>query len=384
MEHITAERFNELANIRSPHCISIFIPTHRAGKEVNEMIDQKHLKNSIKLVREELRGYQLKDQEIDKILQPAEKLLEDTGFWSLQSEGLALFLHAGFFEYYTLPVSFEPYIYISDHFYLKPLIPYLNDDGWFYLLALSLQDVRVYEGTPHRLTPLAIDELLPQRLEEIVGYDYQQKSLQFRSGQTDSGGAMFHGHGAPSEQAKKEISKFFRWVNDGLMEFLYDKKIPLILAAVEYLVPIYREANEYKHLHEHFIAGNPEHEQLVTLHKKAKALLKDHFDQEKKNKIRQFEEALASNRASFHDDAVVTAAINKRVDTLFIRQGEESWGIYDPETNQVIIRPQKNKQSAALLNMAAVHTLQNSGRVYIMEPEEMPEPNSKLNALLRF
>lgn len=384
MKHLSAERFHKLANIRQAHCISIFIPTHRAGMEVNELVDQKHLKNKIKAVREELRTYKLKDHEIDKILRPAEKILEDTGFWSSQMEGLAIFINPELFEYYTLPVGFEPRTYISDHFYLEPLIPYLNDNGHFYLLALSLKDVRVYEGFPHELKHLVLDELLPARLEEVVGFDYQQKNLQFRTGHTDSGQAMFHGHGAPSEQAKKEIFKFFRGVNQGMMQFLYDKNHPLILAAVDYLVPIYKEANDYKYLYDEFLPGNPEYEKPHQLHQKAKALLKDHFDGKRREKIGAFEEALAIKRSSFREEEVIVAAINGRIDTLFIRKGAEIWGIYESETNQAVVREKQEGQNVSLVNMAAVNTILNSGTVYILEPDEMPEPSARLNALLRF
>lgn len=384
MDNITFDRFNELANIREPHSVSIFIPTHRSGKEVNEATDQKHLKNQIKKVREELRTYQLKDQQIDKILQPAEKLLDDTGFWSLQLEGLAIFVNGNMFEYYSLPVSFKPFTYVSDHFYLRPLIPYLNDDGRYYLLSLSLNNVKFFEGLPHNLKHHVIEELLPERLEEIVGFDYQQKNLQFRTGHTDSGQAMFHGHGAASEQAKKEMFKFFRGVNEGLMKFMYDKKNPLIVATVDYLFPIYRQANDYKYLYESFIPGNPEHEKPAQLHQKAKILLEEHFNRKKKEKIKAFEELLSNQRASLEEDQIVAAAINGRIDTLFVRKGESLWGLYDKETNTVKIEEEKSFNNACLLNFATVHTILNSGTVYMATPEEMPAPTSRLNALLRF
>jgi hypothetical protein len=384
MEHISNEKFSQLAQVHQPHCISIFIPTHRAGMEVNENIDQKHLKNKIKTVREELRTYQLKDQDIDKILKPAEDLLEDSGFWNLLSEGLAIFIHPGFFEYYTLPVSFEPYTYISDHFYLKPLIPYLNDDGHFFLLTLSQNEVKVYEGFPHELRHLVIEELLPARLEEVVGFDYQQKNLQWRSGQTEYGGTIFHGHGAATEMAKKEMHKYFRAVNDGLMKYLYDKNYPLVVATVDYLFPIFKEANDYKHLFHDFIPGNPEHEKPQQLHQKAKAVLADYFNKKRIEKVKAFEAAMSINRAAYKEEEVVQVALNQRVDTLFIRKGDDLWGKFDPENQQVLFSDGKSNQNVSLTNLAAVHTILNRGTVYLQDSDQMPEPATKLNALLRY
>jgi hypothetical protein len=70
MDIITNEKLKELAQINEPHCISIFIPTNRAGQEVNQNMDQKNLKNKIKEVKHKLESYSLKEREIDKLLEP--------------------------------------------------------------------------------------------------------------------------------------------------------------------------------------------------------------------------------------------------------------------------------------------------------------------------
>lgn len=48
MKIISKDKFKELAQVNKINCISIFIPTHRAGEEVNQMMDQKTLKNRLK------------------------------------------------------------------------------------------------------------------------------------------------------------------------------------------------------------------------------------------------------------------------------------------------------------------------------------------------
>jgi hypothetical protein len=384
MNHISIEQFKALANIREPNCISIFIPTHRAGHQVNQMLDEKLLKNQLKELRTNLESRKMKGREIDALLKPVEDLLDDSSFWNLQSDGLAIFRTPNSFEYFTLPVPFVSFTFVSDHFYLKPLLPYLNDDGRFYLLALSLKDVKLYEGFPHNIQEMDAEGLLPERLEEAVGYDYKEKHLQFRTGQTGNEQTMYHGHGAGSEEEKDEIYKFFRAVNDGVMQVIKDKQLPLVVAAVDYLVPIYQKANEYKYLRKEFISGNPEHVQKKELHKKAKDLLKDYFSKDKKEKLNAFEEALSNKKASYEVEEVVPAAINQRIDTLFIKKHQNLWGVFDAETNTIITREADEAQSTCLLNLSAIHTLLNGGRVYLLEAENMPEPNSLMNAIYRF
>lgn len=385
MKLISRKKFKSLAKANEPHCISIFIPTHRAGQEVNEGIDAINLKNQVKKVRNELEEYQLQGRDIDTLLRPVEELVETDRFWAHQSDGLAIFRNAGNFEYYTLPVFFDEFTYVADHYYLKPLVPYLNDDLRYYMLALSLNGVKLFEGFPHQIDELMVKDLMPERLKEVVGYDYEQKSLQYRSGQSAFDHTMYHGQGAGSEEEQKEeIMKYLRAVNEGVMQVLHDKKAPLLLAAVDYLVPMYHEANDYKYLRGDFIAGNPGHEDPVLLHEKARAMLKDHFNHTRTEKLAAFEKALSNNKASYQEEEIVPAAINQRVDTLFVRNRDEMWGMFDRENNDIIVEGEKTEHNASLLNLATVHTILNKGNVFLMEKEEMPEPGTKLNALFRF
>lgn len=384
MDHLSIEKFKELAKINKIHCISIFIPTHRMGKEVNEMIDQKYLKNQLKKVRESLQLYQPGTKETDQLMKPIEELVDDHGFWKHQSDGLAIFRNHDGFAYFTLPVHFDAHVYVSDHFYLKPLMPYLNDDSRFYLLSLSLGGAKLFEGFPHRIEELEVDDLLPERLEEVVGYDFKERNLQFRTGQAGNNQTLFHGHGKGKEDEKPEIIKFFRAINKGVMKVLQGKKVPLVLASVDYLVPLYREVNEYENLENEFISGNPEHEEENVFHEKARKILKEYFNRERHKKASAFEQALSDAKASYKDEEIVPAAINQRVDTLFICKQENLWGIFDKSTNKIMIRDKNDPQGSCLLNMAAIHTILNNGSVYLMDREAMPEPNAKLNAIFRY
>ncbi len=385
MDHITVDRLKEMAIINEPYCISILLPTHRSGKEVTEMIDQKVLKQQVKEIIKQLKSDELEENEIEEILEPVKKLVEDSGFWKHQSDGLAIFRNKNLFEYYKLPVRFDAFAHIADHFYPTPLIHYINDTGKFYLLALSLSYVRVYECYSHQISELETKELIPEKLEDVVGFDYREKSLQFRQGQTGTDQSMFHGHGRTNEEEKKlEILKLFREVNKGLMQLLKDQEAPLVIAAVDYLMPIYKQANSYINLQEDFVAGNPEHEDPASLQEKARSLMESYFSRDNRKKAKAFELALSDHKASYNEDEIIPATINKRVDTLFIKNGEKMWGIYDKNTNKIISLSRDSDQATCLVNMAAMHTILNNGKVIIAEPDEMPEPLSKLNAIYRF
>jgi hypothetical protein len=383
MNHLTHEKFKELATAHNPHCISIYIPTHRSGMEVNEKIDQINLKNQVQDVANELQNWQLHSRDIEKLLGPVKELLDDSSFWNGQSEGLAIFLSPDSFDYFTLPVTFAELTYVSDHFYVLPLVSYLNDTGKFFLLSLSLSGAEFYEGLPHHLNKIDVEELLPEQMEDVIGYDFKEKHLQFRTGQTGNNNSLIHGQGKGEDEDKIEIEKFFRAINDGLMKIVTNRQRPMVIAGVDYLIPIYKSVNGYKHLSDKFIPGNPEHVDPNELHSKTKALLADHFDEDRSKNLEVFEQALSKAAASYREDDVIKEAYNKRIDTLFVKKNELMWGIFDME-NYTVKQRDESRYKSCLLNFAAVHTFLNGGTVYILDENEMPEPSSRLNAVYRY
>jgi hypothetical protein len=98
-------------------------------------------------VEERLQDKGLRSPDVREILKPVERLVQESGFWRHQSDGLAVFFTAEEFHYYRLPLPFEELVVISDHFHRRPLLPFFASDGHFYILALSQNQVRLLEGT---------------------------------------------------------------------------------------------------------------------------------------------------------------------------------------------------------------------------------------------
>ena len=388
MTLLKKEKFNSLANVHYPHCISMYLPTHRSGHEVIEDVDRITLKNLLKDVKKQLQSYGLQDREMNTYLKPVHDLLEDDTFWRHQSDGLALFLYGDEFEYFTLPISFDPFVYMADHLYLKPVVSLLDRSERFFIMALSLGNVKFYEGTPHSIVEVEMEGLIPRSLEEAltVGEDYEQKSLQFRTGQGEQGrGALFHGHGAGSQTEKKdETLRYFREINEGLMQMLHDEEAPLVLACVDYLEPIYREVNTYPPLFDRHISGNHEKTSMLSLHNAALDTLGQYFEKDKKERYEDYQEKVHQGLASYEERKVIPAAMIGQVDTLFIQKNEHLWGVYDAEKHKINIDNQKKIDNACLLNKAAVETIKNSGKVFLMENGEMPQEGTLINATFRY
>ncbi|MFO7932750.1 MAG: hypothetical protein R6U78_01605 [Bacteroidales bacterium] len=383
---LTEETFRELAGVHDAHCISIYIPTARAGMEVDKKHGQTRLKNNLKDVRSRLEEEGLNQNEIDETLSGPDALLEDVQFWRNLSDGLALFVHGSVMQHFALPLSFDEYNRVADHFYLLPLIPMFNDNGKFYLLLLSRQRVNLFECTRHFIAEVYIEDLAPEKLEDVVGYDYEEKSLQHRTHHGGDAGAMFHGQGAGKDDKKIETEKFFRAVDAGLMKLLHDQDAPLVLACVERHYSLYREITQYQFLFDDHISGNPDEADPLLLHEEAWPLVEDHFRQHRETKKEQVQDLSATGRTAWEIGEIVPAAIEGRVDTLFIQEGKDQEGVYDRTRRMVITDEEQEARvyRASLYNMAAVSTLENGGDVFLAAPGDMPLKDTEILALMRY
>ena len=379
---ITKNDLLELTQIQDTPVVSVFIPTHRAGKETLNGIDALKLKNQLKEVKQKLEKSGLHKNDIEKITSPVSNLVNDGEFWRHQSDGLAVFSTLNEFRKYTVPVHFEELNVVSDQIYLKPLIPLFNGDGRFFLLSLKTDAVKFYEGTRYSITEIEVNDLVPSRLEDVVGYDFEQKSLQFR---TQQGEGAFHGHAKGDEKAKPELLRYFRAIDRGLMKLLHDdQSTPLVVASLDYHFPIYREANSYKHIYPGHISGNPADMDTLELHNKAWALLSSHFNRKRQDKKALYHELSKSGKTSSQLKEILAAAQQGKVDTLFIEKNGDILGRFDIQTGTISAETNSNETGVPLLNLAAIKVFGQGGKVFLEKKEDLPDSSSKINALFRY
>jgi hypothetical protein len=353
-------------------CISIFMPTHRSGPEVQQ--DPIRLKNLLDEAQERLIAVGLRSSEVDELLAPVQDLQADRSYWQRQRDGLVIFLSPDFFVDFRLPLTFENLVVVTDRFHLKPMLPLLSRGRSFYLLTLSQAQISLYEASRHRLEEVEL-EGVPSGLDEALRFDDPERRLQFHTS-TESPrverSAQFHGHGVGVNNTKANLLRYFNKVDQGLADHLAGETLPMVLVGVEYLLPIYREANSYSHLIQVQIARNPEDIPLEQMKDEAWKLMEPHFQEERKEAIDRYGQYLSEGKASNDLWEVVPASYFGRVETLFTRIGEQRWGIFDRETGQVHPHEEREPSDQDLLDFAAVHALLNGGRIYTVPPGEVP------------
>lgn len=388
MTLISKQKIEDLYHINSEYCVSIFVPTHRAGEKVLQQEDALALKNELKKVKQKLSNKGMQEKAINKLLRPAQELVDNSPFWREQSDGLAIFITEDFFEKHTLPVYFEAFNYVSTSFYLKPLMPLFVDDGDFYLMTLDLGNVNLYDCTAYSYTEILIQDLIPEQKQDRVGYDYEEKNLQFRTQQAGSGQAVFHGHEAATGKRKNEIKKYFRAINDGLLNIFKGEKKPLLIASQDYLYGIYNTVNSYPYLVDTNIKVNLDAANLYEIHEVAWDKMAPIFDQKRKTKIERFNTEQGTGTTAVGINKVLKAAIHGKIDTLFCENKADVFGKYKNENERIAVteseKSEEDENTISLMNLAAIKTLLKGGDVFLLEKENMPDSNAKVNALCRY
>lgn len=378
---ITNKQFNALAEASDGLCVSIYIPTYRAG---NTQADQIRFKNAIKDAVKQLRANGLEEKEALRFMDKAYILLDDDNFWIHLSDGIALFISEKRFEKYLLPIDFNPFVFVGHQFYLRPLLPMLNGESRFFLLALSQNEVRFFEGSRHSISPVIIEDIVPANMEEALALDVSGNDLQMHSGGAGRQTAIFHGQDLGSDHKLKLLKQYFRQVDDGLMTMLHDESAPMVIAAVDYLVPIYNEISKYSNLMDVHISGNPENDDPTLLHEKAWSIMYNYYRTRHQSIKDDFGGFLSEDRASFAMTDILKEVSNGRVATLFVNKNYHSWGNFDQESLKMEIHEDRKTDSIDFLEYAAKTAYLKGATVYITDREDMPRPTANLNAVYRY
>jgi len=383
MDLLTRDELRNLIEKESKYSVSIYIPTVQARIDAKQ--GQVKLKNALREAENHLKDYGLKERDIKELLSPAEKFVEDTNFWLKHTDGLAIFISDNSFEYYRLPIEFNETVVVSDKFHIKPLLPLFTGDGGFYILAVSQNNIRLLQGIRDSISEIDLENVTTS-LKEALKYDEFEKQLQFNTEGNRNNGSdsvLYHGNGAGDQDEKNQLLRYFQEVDKGLRDFFGDENYPLVFAGVDYLFPIYQEANHYSNLVEKDISGNPEHKTDKELHKEAWKILEPIFKKEQREAQGQFKELEDTEKASKNIREVVPAAYFQKVDTLFVSVSDKVWGEFHPKFNQANIHDEERDNSDELLNFAAINTILNGGKVYAVNSGQVPG-GEKIAAIYRY
>ncbi len=385
MRYFSTEELSYLLEEHNDPCISVYLPTFVKGNDVEQ--NQIRFKNLLRETSDTLRDYGFRKPQIEELLAPLRELLEDAPFWSHQENGLALFRTPENFQTYRTPVKFQEISVVATRFFIKPLIPLINENEQYGILVLDLKGIKLYSASRYHIEERPLQDL-PVSIEEVLKYDDPEKQLQFHTGtgQSSDGrrAAMFHGRGTGSDKAgqKKNILRFFLAVSDKLDARFSQDNLPIVLAGVDYLHSIYRQASSYTHFVKKGIHADIDELSLGELHQKSWNIMEPRYKVRKERILGIYEQLEDKNNTGKNLESLLTAAHMNRIKTLLIQPEEQVWGQYDLDKDKVSKTKIKEYKDVDLIDLLVAQTLLQNGDVLIMDKENIPD--APVAAIYRF
>ncbi len=379
---IDRNQFNQLITTEEIPTISLFMPTHQKGSEQEARQDAIRFKNLIKEGEKLMRESGVDKEIIEEYIRTTEQLTSDVKFWRYQEKGLSLFVVKDQLSVLQSPLTFDPLVRFGMAPFILPLIPQLYaSEQTYFVLKLKKEGVQLYKGNPFSIKECDISDKVPKRLEDVVGYDYEDRHVAFRSAGPGGPSKFSGGYGGTIGDDKEEILRYFRAINKGILPLLHkDPNAPLVISCQEHYFPIYSQANTYAHLYHSPIPEASKDPDPKTL----RTHLEPFFSKDRDARLESYSSLAGTGKTSRDIHAILNAAQSGRIDTVFVAGAGEIKNVATP-TQESIYQPEATKDDMeVMINKAVIEVITKGGRAYAALSSEFPGAESAVYALLRY
>jgi len=384
MELLNTELIQELLALHEAPFLSLYMPTHRSHPE--NLQDITRFKNLVRELEDSLLQ-KYSAEETKKFLEPFDVLGNDNNFWNHTSEGLAVLSSPEIFKALRIPVAVEELAVAADSFHTKPLRQYLQSADHFHVLGLSLNEIRLYEGTRHSLAEVELTPGVPTNMTDALGEELTDKHTTVASygGAGIQSSAMHHGHGGKKEEGDKDAERFFRVVAMHIYE-KYSKPTgwPLILAALPEHHSLFQKVSKNLLLVPEGIHINPTAVSADKLAKLAWEILEPVYMSKIKKLTDKYEQAKANGKGSDDIKEASVAAVEGKIDTILIEADRMiAVRITNPVTGNTQKKDLTNPKVDDLLDDMGELVIKMGGSVIVLPSELMPSETG-LAAIYRY
>lgn len=359
-ERLDEAVFDELAASSGEDLISIFIPTHKAGREVSQ--DRIHLKNQLSTADEELAALGRKPRERSERLSDANSLLDDVEFWEHQDAGLALFLYDdGGWRAVSSSKPLQASAVVMPVFMLKPLVADIHPVK-APVLALTMDAVALFEGTEAFVE--MIDVELPA-YDDVNWFVDRERQRQQHPDLVGTGRNR-HGHEV-SSKSDEDFARFLREVDSALKGFESD--FPLIVLGDDDMVAKFSRHSERETL-------SPRNSGITApfsesqVHEMTMEAIEELGESRVDAAISDARDKLGMGLGATSIADALPAAVTGRVDRIVIdRNADPVWGRLNESSLEVDIHEEKRPGDVDLLDRLVVWSRNNGGTVVSSETE---------------
>ena len=371
-------------------CLTVYMPLSRAskeGKNPNAKQNELRWKECLRTLEDRARQFGSAGLE----------LLRSVGDWksvtpeaalesSAPGKSIAVFRSADLFRVFFLSEQVPERAVFGPHFYVRPLLAELVRDRLFYLLALSQKHTRLLRCTTNNSEEITLPMGTKTDFEEWMNQtepDHTAVNNAMTAGaQGTSGPNALAPKGSDQDSKDEYLSHYFKQLDKGVNEALKAKTEPLVICAVEYEIPIYREVNHYPHLASEEVHGAPNGLKSGEMHARAIGALEACYAAKVDESLATWNHRVGAGASSRLKD-VVTAAHDGRILTLLVSDSQQQTGVFDEATHSVKGKETGSLEDEDLVNDAAIQTILHAGNVLVVPHQKMPN-GSAVAAIFRY
>lgn len=361
MQTIDLNLLKELTAMKGQPCISLYMKTHRQHPE--SAVDPIAFKKLYRKTETYIEEHDLAEHK--PLLAPLEKLIDDKSFWDNGDNGLAIFCSAQETKILRLPRDVEEISCVANAFCVKPLFSFYNENQPYYLLALGMDSVKLYQGDKYHLEEIDIEDKVPLSMKEALGDELTDNHQHASVVQ----GTGLHGYMEKSQEEEIDLDRFFRRVLDAVQEHVnVSREKPLYVATLPEHQNDFQRLNKGQFVLPVNLGTNPHALSRDELLQKVQQVLSDNFDEQKNTLLERAQLAVQENLSSTELSDVVRDALDGKIEVLFIENDRSVKGSIDADNREI--------QEARVLGTDVINELsclvfEQGGRVMVVDKTDM-------------